>query len=173
MKPFSLSSLFALICLLGFPLVLMAQQRDEDSFDSDNKATEVRKPVPGAKLEMFKVPYKIKLKDLEEKKAIQFDDVSGLKSSLYKDALVTGKVESVFITKANDKAILNLGKDSRQCFKVVIDQDDFPKFGSSSPKRIEQLYRNKQIAVSGLLTEHNQLPQIMVSLPHQIEIVEK
>ena len=158
-----------LALLVSWTLPLCAVHAD-DRFSSDNKAQVVRSPVLAEPI-VYDGPKKIQPTDLEGWKVRRAGDLELLKSLIDMDALVMGKVESVFIPSSQNKVILNLGRDFRSCFKVVIDIRDFEKWGTSEPKEIGKMFDGLNIAVDGLVSLHQKLPQIVVTLPHQLRII--
>jgi len=151
-------------------LVPAAAQQDDDRFESDNQATTVRSPVLDLPAP-FDVPFKIKRSELADLNPIAAADLSALSRMENKDAMVLGRVESVYIPAGNNLLILNFGSDHRQCFKVVIDRRNFSKFGSDDPRRIGRIYDKKTVAVDGLVSYNQRLPQMVVTLPQQLKIV--
>lgn len=161
-----------LLCSL---LVLLAggvaiAQQDVDRFESDNKATSVRPPVL-EQTRPFNVPFTIKRSELDESSIIATDNLSALSRLENHDVMVLGRVESVFIPSEGNLIVLNFGSDHRSCFKAVIDPRNFHKFGTDDPHRIGRMYENRTIALDGLLSYYQRLPQIVVTLPHQLKIV--
>jgi hypothetical protein len=152
-----------------------AQQAGADHFESENEATSVREPVLNGKASgsFKKIPYKITRTEVKQLLETPIDaaDYSQLNRQHLHDARVLGKVESIHLVQNGKKLILNFGTDHRFCFKVVIDESNYEKFGYMSPKRIGAVYQNKTVLVSGLLTQHQNLPQVVVTLPYQLEVV--
>jgi hypothetical protein len=163
-----------MLTLTSFPARCAAQLDTDDRFDSDNKSTSVHPSVLDRKIVSFKkIPYKITRSEVKKIKPepIKSDDFGELNRNQWRDAAVLGKVDSVYLTPDGKKLILNLGKDHRFCFKAVIDEPDFPKFGTNSAQRIGAVYRGKTVLVNGLLYQYQNLPQIAVTLPYQLEVV--
>ena len=164
----------ALILMGSCSLSCAAQDDFDERFESENQANSVRSPVLVEKIGSFqKVPYKISRSQIKERKIepIESDDLGELNRKELHDVAVLGKVDSVYITPDGKKLILNMGKDHRFCFKVVIDEQDFRKFGLNSAQRIGAIYRGKTVLVSGLIYQYQNLPQIAVTLPYQLEVV--
>lgn len=170
----TMTLVWGLLFLAILPACCVAQTDLDDRFESDNKATSVRPSVLETKIGSFKkIPYKVTRSEIKQRKPepIKSDDFGELNRNEWRDAAVLGKVESVYLTPDGKRLILNMGKDQRFCFKVVIDQLDFPKFGGTSAQRIGSLYRGKTVLASGLLYQYQNLPQIAVTLPYQLEVV--
>jgi hypothetical protein len=173
----SFRAYIAVIIALAFTAVAVAQEDDgRDQYESENQATKVREPVLSkiGSLKSFKpIPYRITRSELKELKPapINADDFSQLNRLQMHDGAVLGKVESIHITQDGKKLILNFGKDHRFCFKVVIDESNYEKFGHKSPQRIGAVYQNKTVLVNGLISQHQNLPQIVVTLPYQLQVV--
>jgi hypothetical protein len=142
----------------------------DDRFDSENKAQSVRPPVL-ALGESAKLPYTMTRADLSGQKTVSADSLRELTGLEGKDVLVTGTVASVYIPKGGTKLILNLGRDYRKCFKVVVDIRDFPRWGSKKAEDIGKMYDKKTVAVGGIISMYQGSPQILASLPSQITVI--
>lgn len=142
----------------------------DDRYFSDNTAQQVRPPVLQQPSE-FPGPLQVEMSDLQSDFAVDSQDLSQLSKMISRDVLVVGKVESVFIPKGENKVILNFGSDFRNCFKAVIDQRDFEKWGTKDPQKIRKMFEGQYVAVDGLVTEFQRKPQIAVTLPHQLRMV--
>lgn len=80
-----------------------------------------------------------------------------------KNAVVTGYVADVF--KNEKVAYLNFdGKFPKNSCAAVIFKDDFSKFGDLSR------FKNKTIEVSGIISEYNGKPQIILKNSSQVKI---
>lgn len=165
---------WAFFFIVILPALGVAQDDLDDRFDSENKATSVRPSVFNGKIGSFqKIPYKITRSQIKrlKTKPIKSDDLSALNQNVSYHAAVLGRVESVYLPPDGKRLILNIGKDHRFCFKVVIDEQDFPKFGRSSARAIGSVYLRKVVLVNGLISQYQNLPQIAVTLPYQLEVV--
>lgn len=176
MRKASFRILVGLIVALVYTKSALAQDAPKDHFESENQSTKVREPVLAkiSSLKSFKkIPYKIPKADLKELQPtpISANDFSQLNQKRLHDGAVVGKVESVQLVQDGKKLLLNFGKDPRLCFKAVIDESDYEKFGHKNPQRIGTVYYNKTVLVSGLITQHQNMPQIVVTLPYQLEVV--
>ncbi len=82
------------------------------------------------------------------------------------DVAVAGKV----VRTANIGSIifLNFDQDFRNTLSIVIKEESFDSF----PEAPDTTYANRTILVRGKITEHKGSPQIVVSGPGQIEILE-
>jgi hypothetical protein len=83
-------------------------------------------------------------------------------------ATVCGRVASAhFAEKAKGlPTFMNLDMPyPQQIFTIVIWGTDRPKFGNP-----ERTYRHKNVCVSGKITNHRGIPEIMVNTPAQIQI---
>jgi hypothetical protein len=142
----------------------------DDRYLSDNTAQQVRPPVLQQPRE-FPGLLQVEMSDLQSDFAVNSQDLSQLSQMISRDTLVIGKVETVFIPKGENKVILNFGSDFRNCFKAVIDQRDFEKWGTKDPQKIRKMFEGQYVAVDGLVTEFQRKPQIAVTLPHQLRMV--
>lgn len=163
---------FTSICLVlvWSTIAAVLAQPDEDRFESENTATSVRPPVL-EETRPFDVPFAIKRSELNEASVIPADDLPALSRLENHDVTVLGRVESVYIPREESLLILNFGSDHRNCFKAIIDRRNFYKFGTDDPRRIGRMYEKRMIAIDGLLSYHQRLPQIVVTLPHQLKVV--
>lgn len=162
---------FLFATLVGLGLALGSSRGDDDRFESDNKAQTVRPPVltEGKKLDL---PFRIKPEDLEGQTTVRAENVRQIEREIGNDLLVVGTVDSVYVPKGGTKLILNFGKDFCNCFKVVIDDSDYRKWGTKQPDAIGKMYEGKRVAVGGLVSEFQKKPQIVVTLPHQLTVIE-
>ena len=90
------------------------------------------------------------------------------KDHIGEQATVCGKVASTryAATTRGKPTFLNLDKPyPSQLFTVLIWGDHREKFGSP-----EEMYRDKQICVTGKITEYRKAPEIVVSEPQNIEV---
>lgn len=156
-------------CLfLAFTTVLAGA--DDNKFESENKSQSVRPPVlAGGK--PFAVPITIREADLDGQTVILAAEVKKLTDLQGKDVLVVGTVASTYIPKGNTKVILNFGKDFRNCFKAVIDDGDYKKWGTKDATAIAKLYDGKKIAVGGVVSLYQEKPQVLATLPHQLSVI--
>ena len=70
------------------------------------------------------------------------------------------------VTSRGKPTFLNLDKPyASQVFTVLIWGDNREKFGTP-----EEKYRDKQICVTGTITEYRKAPEIVVSDPQTIEV---
>ena len=83
---------------------------------------------------------------------------------------VTGLVESTLIAKSGKVRFLNLGKNYRTAFTVVIFTGDLDKFTSKIGEPT-QYYKNKKITVNGRIKIYKGKPEIIANSPDQITIV--
>jgi len=170
---FHWSRLVGCICLAaGMGFAASTGLADEDRYASENKAQEVRPPVLDQPWK-FDGPKRVDISEIRRLSVCQAQDVDHLLGMVAKDALVTGKVESIFIPKGRNKVILNFGADFRNCFKVVIDVRDFEKWGTKDAETIGKLFEGRETAVDGLVSLHQKNPQIVVTLPHQLRLVQQ
>jgi hypothetical protein len=90
------------------------------------------------------------------------------KDHIGEKATVCGKVASTryAATTRGKPTFLNLDKPyPSQVFTVLIWDENREKFGAP-----EEMYRDKQICVTGKITEYRNAPEIVVSDPQSIEI---
>lgn len=163
---------FLVRCLvvLASSLLLPCSGLADDRFESDNQSQEVRSPVLEEKI-LFDGPRQIQRGEIDGWTVHRSDDLENLRKLMAKDALVLGKVESIYIPSNQNKVILNFGRDFRKCFKAVIDIRDFEKWGTKDPKEIGKMFDGKNVVVDGLVSSHQELPQIVVTLPHQLRLL--
>ncbi len=83
---------------------------------------------------------------------------------------VVGLVESTHIAKSGKVRFLNLGKDYREAFTVVIFTGDLSKFTSTIGEPTDY-YMNKKIKVKGRIKIYKGKPEIIASSPEQITII--
>ena len=163
-------TLFGIVPVLVLLPMLGAADPADDRFDSENKAQSVRPPVL-AQGSAAKLPYTMTRADLTGQKTVSAESLSTLNSMEGTDALVIGTVASVFVPKGGTKLILNLGRDYRKCFKVVIDIRDFPRWGTKKAEDIGKMYDKKPVAVGGVVSLYQGSPQILATLPSQITVI--
>ncbi len=89
------------------------------------------------------------------------------RQAVRKEAIVYGHVVDVGGT--NNIQFLNFSRTDRNAFKVVVFARSWPKF----PKPLPELYRDKLVEVRGHVTLFEGNPQIVVSRPEQIQVVEQ
>lgn len=82
-------------------------------------------------------------------------------------AVVTGKI--VDVGRAGRVNFLNFDATRRDVFKVVVFENYVAKF----PDSLRDMYLNKLVAVRGRVTLYKEVPQIEVSSPGQIRIVDR
>jgi hypothetical protein len=90
------------------------------------------------------------------------------KDHIGEKATVCGKVASTryAATTRGKPTFLNLDRPyPSQVFTVMIWGESREKFGAP-----EELYRDKQICVTGKITDYRKAPEIVVSEPHNIEV---
>ncbi|HMO12730.1 MAG TPA: hypothetical protein PKD64_15950 [Pirellulaceae bacterium] len=170
-RPFVAIVAVTLLCLTSLQAVAWQENTiDEDRYTSLNKVRTVHKPALEAK-SPFNVPTRIRRNDLKNVAIIPSEDLRQLIEQDGKDGAVLGPVASVYIPRGGNKVILNFGNDHRVCFKAVIDIRDFFKWGTEDPSKIASLYEGSIVVTDGLISIHQELPQILVTLPHQLKIV--
>jgi hypothetical protein len=92
----------------------------------------------------------------------------GSKNHVGKTATVCGRVASAhFAEKTKGQpTFLNLDMPyPHQIFTIVIWGTDRPKFGKA-----EETYRDRNVCVSGKITSHREIPEIVITTPAQIKI---
>lgn len=161
----------AFLLLAGSTLAAQSPSSD-DKFDSENKAQTTRPKSVLKDAQRPDLPYKMSPDDLKGQTVTPATDVKGLADRDGKDALVDGTVASTFVPKGNKMLLLNLGKDYKTCFKVLIDDGDFAKWGTKKPEEIAKMYEGKRVVVGGWVSLYQDLPQIRVTLPSQLSVVE-
>lgn len=90
------------------------------------------------------------------------------KDHIGEQATVCGKVASTryAVTTRGKPTFLNLDKPyPSQVFTVLIWGENREKFGNP-----EERYRDKQVCVTGKITEYRKAPEIVVSEPQNIEV---
>jgi len=90
------------------------------------------------------------------------------KNHVGETATVCGRVASIhFAEKAKGlPTFMNLDMPyPQQIFTILIWGTDRPKFGNP-----ERTYRNKNVCVSGKITSHRGIPEIIINTPGQIQI---
>jgi hypothetical protein len=90
------------------------------------------------------------------------------KDHIGEQATVCGKVASTrYVSNSRGRpTFLNLDKPyPSQVFTVLIWGENREKFGAP-----EEMYRDKQICVTGKITEYKKAPEIVVSEPQNIEV---
>ena len=90
------------------------------------------------------------------------------KNHLGETATVCGRVASAHFAEKTKglPTFMNLDMPyPKQIFTIVIWGADRPKFGNP-----ERTYRDKNICVSGKITSHREIPEIVITTPGQIQI---
>ena len=90
------------------------------------------------------------------------DAVSAIGQTVY----VSGKI--VTVGKTNRIAFLNFDSERPPGFVVVVFSDNWDKFSSD----LKELYQGKLIEVRGLITTYQDKPQIVVTRPEQIKVLD-
>jgi hypothetical protein len=160
-----------LLLLIGSTLAAQSPSSD-DKFDSENKAQTTRPKSVLKDAQRPDLPYKMSPDDLKGQTVTPAAEVKTLTGRDGKDALVDGTVASTFVPKGGKMLLLNLGKDYKNCFKVLIDDGDFAKWGTKKPEEIAKMYEGKRVVVGGWVSLYQDLPQIRVTLPSQLSVVE-
>ena len=76
---------------------------------------------------------------------------------------------TVILTKnIGERTFLNFDSDYRNTVTVVIEKENYGNF----PEPAEKTYRNRTVLVRGTVTEHEGTPQIVITGPDQIDILE-
>ncbi|MGL4465515.1 MAG: hypothetical protein ACRC1K_25475 [Planctomycetia bacterium] len=110
------------------------------------------------------------VKRVEVKEAFDAADAAEIRAKEGASAVVKGKVTSVFMPKSNALLVLNFSKD-RAGFKVAIFSKSFDKWEGGADG-IKRLVQGKVLAVDGIVTLYEGAPQIIVSVPSQLKVVE-
>jgi hypothetical protein len=93
---------------------------------------------------------------------------SEAKNHIGESATVCGEIASAHYAARSrgNPTFINLDKPyPNQIFTVLIWGSDRPKFGDP-----EETYRNKQICVTGQISDYKGVPQIVASEPSQIKV---
>jgi hypothetical protein len=143
---------------------------DDDKYQSSNRAITVRPPVTEEPTK-YSGPERIEYAKLQKGPLTPARNTEQLAKSVGRDSNVIGKVESVFIPRGENLVILNFGRDTRNCFKVVINRRDFFKWGTDDPAVIGKMYENQNVAAEGLIVLYQEKPQIAATLPGQLKLV--
>lgn len=84
-------------------------------------------------------------------------------------AVVTGVVSN---SKVNNKEIyLNFGKNFNTSFSVIIDKDTLADFSASGINDPVSFYKNKNLAIEGVISLCNGKPQVVIKHPSQIKVI--
>ena len=89
----------------------------------------------------------------------------GATAHIGKTKTVRGAIAKVY--NSGKACFLNFALDYKGKFAVVIFAKDYNKF----PKEFWKHYLNKKVRVSGIIDEHNNMPEIIISDPAQIKIM--
>ena len=138
----------------------------DDKFESENKTSD----QSALEVADVVVPAIISTAEAEKLMAIPAVDTAQLIASDGKDVTVLGKVHSVYIPKAGNPVILNMGEDFKSCSKAVIYDRSFSKWKLSA-KEIEALYTGQTLIVEGQVSLYKDLPQVEINSPAQLRIV--
>lgn len=170
---------FALLLLAAWLAPTAAQSpgtgagTSDDKFDSENKAQTARPKSVLKDAQKPDLPFKVTSEELKGQALTPATDVKPLAGREGKDALVDGTVVSSFVPKGNKILLLNFGKDHNKCFKVLISSTDFAKWGTKKPDEIAKMYEGKRVVVGGWVSLYSELPQIQVTLPSQMSVVDE
>ncbi len=167
---------FAPLLFLALAAPLLAQSpasnSSDDKYDSENKAQTARPKSVLKEALRPDLPFKLTPDDLQGQTVTPATDLKALTDREGKDVLVDGTVVSSFVPKGNRMLLLNLGKDYRKCFKVLISSSDFGKWGTKKPEEIAKMYEGKRVVVGGWVSLYQEQPQIAVTLPSQLLVVD-
>ena len=149
-------------------LLLAAVFAQSADYTTENTATEVR--PEGGEAAAFELPT-VSAGELRDD-ILPAADTADLKRRYGQVRSVRGKVASVYIAGPEGPVILNFDRDFRNAFQAVIFGDAFPKWAGNSPEEIGALYDGKEVVVDGIVTEYRNMPQVKLSHPWQVRVVE-
>lgn len=83
------------------------------------------------------------------------------------DGVIIGTVTDVFLPRSNNLVLLNFADDHRKAISIAVKSRNFGKFPD-----IRKL-SGKRVLVTGRITEYRNNPQIEISKPEQLRIVQE
>lgn len=98
----------------------------------------------------------------------EIKEISWEEAASYYGQTVRVRGRVVAANNTGKVCFLNFHRNWRRYFTVVIFASDFDRF----PQPPEKLYLNREIRVYGLVREYQGKPEIIVSSPEQIQIIE-
>jgi hypothetical protein len=102
----------------------------------------------------------------EVKKATPASDLGAAKAAVGKPGAFVGVVERVFSPASNSVVLLNFAQDYRKAVVGQVRAADFGKFPDL--KKLEK----KRVLISGKVTEYKDRPQVELTTPASIKIIE-
>lgn len=144
--------------LFALPLTSFARQEA-------GKASAPKKPqtAVASKTATFGV---VKPTDPTVKKALAATDLATVTKQIGKSATIQGTVAELFTPKSNSIVVLNFAKEYWTAATVVVPSKNFGKFPNL------QTLKDKKVLVTGRVVEYKEKPQVEVSEPGQIKIIQ-
>lgn len=141
-----------------------------DEYESENQAQSVRETPVFDEPTTARPPRKISVKAVQALKPLDARQIRAFTDLEGRSAYVVGTVHSVYVAKSGSPVIFNLGPDHKTCFKVVVFRDGLRRWPGGSEVLQTQLEK-KTILIDGEINFYQELPQIIVNLPHQLSVV--
>ena len=151
-------------------LLLAAALFQSADYETENAAADVR-PEGGDPAATF-TPPTVAATELVRETVLPAADVADLRRRVGEVRSVRGTVASVYVAGPNGPVILNFDADFRRAFQAVIFKENFAKWNDRPAEEIGPLYEDREVVVDGIITEYRDLPQIKLSHPWQVRVVE-
>lgn len=119
-----------------------------------------------------KKPLEISAAEVKELAPLNALDVRGIAKREGEVVKVAGYVDSTYIPRGKSPIMLNMGEDHRSCFKVVIFNRAYDRW-EGNEEAIAGMYEKQAVVVDGIVAIYNDLPQIVVTLPSEIQVIKK
>ncbi|MFV0337771.1 MAG: hypothetical protein ACK5LK_05960 [Chthoniobacterales bacterium] len=104
----------------------------------------------------------------EEPKILDATDLTTLRDHADTEVVVEGFVTEIGRTKSNSITFINIGLPKKEGFVALIYEKDYSAFPEAF-----NIYEKKKVRVKGMLKLYrNETPQVVMTSPEQIEIVE-
>jgi len=103
---------------------------------------------------------------------ISAENIIQLTSSTSKHVKITGVVCSSVLSDNSKVVFLNFGNNFNTSLSAVIYDFDFQSFADAGIDQPEKYFRNKKVSLEGIVRIANGKPEIVISSPKQIKIIE-
>src|SRR5688572_13237887 len=146
------------VLCVALPLASLAQK---------DKPEGAKKDHPAQASVAIKKPFAtIPAKDPALTKATEAKDLATVKKLVNKEAALKGTVDKVFASRGNSIVILNFAKNYKDAASVVLKPENYAKFPNM------ETLKDKTILVTGKVNLFREQPQIELTKPDQLKIVQ-
>lgn len=88
-------------------------------------------------------------------------------------ARITGTVSNVDVSERSKVIFLNFGKNYNTSFSAMIYDNSVPSFVMAGINEPDKYFKNKTVAMEGIIRISNGKPEMVIDSPDQIKIIDK